>query len=107
MTKKETDDCINTFKTNNWDACIQWIKDYWNTDYGTFEICKEKNGITTIELTTGGWSENEYIIDMLADTMFWFLWWQESKRGGYYKFIYTEKINYESEEIENGNKNRS
>ena len=42
MTKKETDDFINTFKTNNWDACIQWIKDYWNTDYGTFEICKEK-----------------------------------------------------------------
>lgn len=22
--------------------------------------------------------------------------------GGYYKFIYTKKINYESEEIENG-----
>lgn len=22
--------------------------------------------------------------------------------GGYYKFIYTEKINYEREEIENG-----
>ena len=101
MTKKETDNFINIFKTNDWNACIQWIIDYWNTDYGTIAVKTEPTKIT-IELTTGGWSENEYIIDMLADTMFWFLFWQESKRGGYYKFIYTEKINYESEEIENG-----
>jgi len=86
----------------DWDKCIDLLKRYWNTDYGTFEVCKEKDGTTTVELTTGGWSENEYLIDVICDTWFWFLFWQESKRGGYYKFIYTEKINYESEEIENG-----
>ena len=98
MTKEEMDSFVNIFKTNDWNASIQWIEDYWNADYGTIKLCKGKNGIQTLELTTGGWSENEYIIDMLVDTMFWFLWWQESKRGGYYKFIYTEKISYEESE---------
>lgn len=98
MTKKEMDSFVNIFKTNDWNTCIQWIEDYWNTDYGTISIDKTEQGKVIVELTTGGWSENEYIIDMLADTMFWFLWWQESKRGGYYKFIYTEKISYEESE---------
>ena len=95
MIKEEMDSFINIFKTNDWNTCIQWIEDYWNTDYGTILIDKTEQGKVIIELTTGGWSENEYIIDMLANTMFWSLWWQESKRGGYYKFIYTEKINYD------------
>lgn len=46
----------------------------------------------TLELTTGGWSENEEIVDILYNKMFWFLWWQESKRGGYYKFVYSENM---------------
>ena len=92
MTKEEMDSFVNIFKTNDWNACIQWIEDYWNTDYGTISVDKTERGKVIVELTTGGWNENEYIIDMITDTMFWFLWWQESKRGGYYKFIYTEKI---------------
>lgn len=91
MTKKEKEEFTSIFEANNWDSCIRWIEDYWNTDYGTFEAYKEKDGKTTIELTTGGWSENEDIIDMLADTVFWLFWWQESKRGGYYKFTYSKK----------------
>ena len=59
MTKEEMDSFVNIFKTNDWNACIRWIEDNWNTDYGTFKICKEKDGVTTIELTTGGGSENE------------------------------------------------
>lgn len=82
------------FNTNDWDKCIGIIEEYWNRDYGTCEICREKDGTQILELTTGGWSENEEIIDFLSDKMFWFLWWQESKRGGYYKFIYKEKIDY-------------
>jgi len=95
MNKKELD----ILNSNDWNKCIQLIEDYWNTDYGTCELCRERNGTETLELTTGGWSENENLIDQIAETWFWLLWWQESKRGGYYKFIYTEKINYESEEI--------
>ena len=83
---------LSVFNSNDWDKCIDIIEEHWNTDYGTCEICKEKDGIKTLELTTGGWSENEELIDQIADTMFWLLWWQESKRGGYYKFIYVKVI---------------
>ena len=96
MTKKEMDSFVNIFKTNNWNDCIQWIENCWNTDYGTISVKTESTELT-LELTTGGWSENEYLINIISNTLFWFLFWQESKRGGYYKFIYTKKINYESE----------
>lgn len=90
-----TNEEISMFNTNDFFEGVTIIEKYWNHDYGTFDI-ESKNGITVLELTTGGWSENEEIINILCDKMFWFLWWQESKRGGYYKFIYTEKIGVES-----------
>lgn len=90
MNKEE----IQILNSNDWGKCISIIEKYWNDDYGTFTI-EGDNGKHILELTTGGWSENEKLIDEIANTMFWFLWWQESKRGGYYKFIYKEKINYE------------
>lgn len=87
MNKEE----MSILNTNDWYAGIRIIEKYWNEAYGTLRIegNKEKQ---TLELITGGWSDNEEIIDILANKAFWFLWWQESKRGGYYKFIYTETI---------------
>lgn len=90
MTKEE----LSILNTNDWYECINIIERYWNQDYGTFDI-EGKDGIQILELTTGGWSENEKIIDILYNKMFWFLWWQENKRGGYYKFIYSEKMGVE------------
>ena len=98
MTKEQ----INVFNTNDWDKCVDLLKSCWNTNYGTILINKNKSGPITIELTTGGWSENEKIIDEITGTLFWFLWWQESKRGGYYKFVLVNKINYEEKENKNG-----
>lgn len=89
-----TNEEISTFNTNDFYEGVSIIKKYWNQHYGIFDI-EGKDGIVTLELTTGGWSENEGIIDILCNTMFWFLWWQESKRGGYYKFIYSEKMGVE------------
>lgn len=80
---------ISTLNTNEFFECVSIIEKYWNQEYGTFDI-ESKEGIIILELTTGGWSENEELINELSNTMFWFLWWQESKRGGYYKFKYTE-----------------
>ena len=89
-----TNEEISTFNTNDFQQGINIIEKYWNQKYGTFDI-EGKDGIIVLELTTGGWSENEGIIDILCNTMFWFLWWQESKRGGYYKFIYSERMGVE------------
>lgn len=84
---------IEILNSNDWGKCIGIIIKYWDSEYGTLDI-EGNEGKQTLELTTGGWSNNEQIIDEIANTMFWFLWWQESKRGGYYKFIYSEKIEY-------------
>lgn len=43
-------------------------------------------------VSTGGWSDNEKIIDaMRGNTIFWFLYWEQSRRGGHYIF---SKQNY-------------
>ena len=89
MNKEE----LAILNSNDWYECVGIIEKYWNDDYGIFNI-EGKAGIQTLELTTGGWLENEEIIDQLSGTFFWFLWWQESHRGGYYKFVYTEVIRY-------------
>lgn len=39
-----------------------------------------------VELHTGGWSGNEELITSLTTTMFWMMYWQCSRRGGYYYF---------------------
>lgn len=89
-----TEEEISILNTNDFYEGVTILEKYWNQHYGTLDI-EAKDGIVTLELTTGGWSENEEIINILANTMFWFIWWQESKRGGYYKFIYTEKMKME------------
>ena len=87
---KEEKEILNS---NDFEKGLEIVEKYWNCNYGSLEVCRERERKTiTLELTTGGFSENEEFIDELADTWFWFLWWQESKRGGYYKFIYTEVI---------------
>ena len=80
------------FNTNEWYACVDQIKQHWNQTYGTFKLTHISSDVKALELTTGGWSENEDFINEISNTFFWFLWWQESHRGGYYKFVYTEVI---------------
>lgn len=86
-----TDEEMSILNTNDFFAGVTIIEKYWNDNYGTYDI-EGKDGTIVLELTTGGWSENEEIIDILCNKMFWFLWWQESKRGGYYKFVYSKKM---------------
>lgn len=85
---------IGILNTNDFYEGVSIIEKHWNQNYGTLDI-EGKDGIVTLELTTGGWSENEEIMDIISLTMFWFLWWQESKRSGYYKFVYSKKLKKE------------
>ena len=72
-------------KSDDWEEGLKIIKESWNTHYGIFQY-EDHISYETIELKTGGWSENEEIINKLLDTTFWMLYWQKSERGGKYTF---------------------
>lgn len=64
MNKEE----LSTFNTDDWRKCINIIDKYWNSEYGTFVVEKKDNSIMLI-LITGGWSENEEIINIISNTI--------------------------------------
>jgi hypothetical protein len=57
---------------------------WWNADT-TMKYTQEGDS-WTLELHTGGWSGNEEIYDALSGTLFYFMYWQKSTRGGHYYF---------------------
>ena len=72
------------------------LKEYWNELYGTLTHHIWNKDKECIIVATGGWSKNEEIIQRLSQTMFWHLYWQQSRRGGLYVFA----IGCEQNEIE-------
>lgn len=74
--KPQTDLKFNEF--------IEQLQELWYFD--TYIEYEEENNKWTLELHTAGWSGNESIIGVIQDTMFWFLYWQKSERGGHYYF---------------------
>ena len=67
---------------------------WWAADWG-FSLTVEdgeplsfREGEPGYYLSTGAWSGNESVIAALQENqMFWALCWQESRRGGHYKFV--------------------
>ena len=58
---------------------------WWMSDWGWDEESVE--GRTAFNISTGGWSGNEEIIDAMMDNkMFWLFCWEQSRRGGHYIF---------------------
>lgn len=53
---------------------------WWQPDWGI-----RRDG-RNLELHTGGWSGNEEIISILANSLFWIMCWEMTKRGGHYYF---------------------
>ena len=76
---------IKILNRADWYECIFVLKKYWNFDYGTF-INNYIDNRKILKLSTGGWSDNEEIINQLSETMFWVMYWQTSRRGGHYTF---------------------
>ncbi len=55
--------------------------EWWARDWGW------KRSGDDYEISTGGWSGNESIIDaMMENTIAWNLTWQTSRRGGHFTF---------------------
>ncbi len=78
--------CIREWPRTSWSnsyaALLKFVGTLWHwSDWGFKE-----EGLF-YELHTGGWSGNESVIEALRENViFWNVCWQESKRGGHYKF---------------------
>ncbi len=69
-------------KVEDAEGLAKLIVDLWNKNYGTATY---EDGI--LHLVTGGWSENEEIIMALhLNQMFWAGYWAGEIRGGAYWF---------------------
>jgi len=69
---------------------IEHIKSiWWKPDWGfRLKNGRDRDGerVKRLFLSTGGWSGNEDIVECLAGTDFWALYWECSYRGGHYIF---------------------
>lgn len=86
QTEKELKDVLDEIAEQEemWRDGVEAIERYWDTDYGRFELSEDKKKLVLI---TGGWSENERVINVISrSTMFYLLFWQASFRGGKYVF---------------------
>lgn len=77
---------LNTITTwasqKGYKELMEFVQSIWTFD-NYFEV--KEDGL--YELHTAGWSGNEEIIYALEQNeMFWIMCWQESRRGGHYKF---------------------
>jgi len=83
-------DLIESWDYNDFKGLMLVIEDLWSyPDYFSVEVGKSfiNKKVLKYDISTGGWSGNEDIIAAMMDnTMFWSLCWEESRRGGHYKF---------------------
>lgn len=79
---------MKEFKIGKVKEYLEEIENRWNCDYGSIHYSHGigKNNRFYLELHTGGWLENEEIIEELIQSFFWVLFWQKSERGGHYYF---------------------
>lgn len=78
---------VKTWSYLDFKGLVRFVHSLWWPDqkWGWNETITD--GVTRLELATGGWSGNETLISALqGNAMFWLLCWRESRRGGHYVF---------------------
>lgn len=70
-----------------WSGLIEFCKEAWNTRYGSFNQSTHGKGFL-VAFVTGGWSDNEAILNaMYENRLFYLSCWHSSQRGGVVRFI--------------------
>lgn len=89
-----TEDALEAIKIWDHRDSLGWfafIKDIWHLkSWGWTEVVTDQ-GRRAFNISTGGWSGNESIINAMQDNFLWDLRWVQSRRGGHY--IFETKIN--------------
>jgi hypothetical protein len=78
---------IKQWKAGDSIALMEYVKSVWRyADCGYWQE-RDEEGCRMYEISTGGWSGNEEIIQaMKANHIFWMVNWLSSRRGGHYVF---------------------
>jgi len=72
--------------TDGWKPLMDLVYAEWSYDFPYRAITVEEDHFV-YELSTGGWSGNESLVDALKENhMFWIINWYSSRRGGHYVF---------------------
>lgn len=82
FTKCTDEDYINKF--------LDILRALYNLNFGKIDIKRTRRTIW-VKVITGGWSENEEIVDALGQSMFWMCFWERSERGGLHLFKINKK----------------
>jgi len=67
---------------------LEFISLFWDFNYGDMNYTLPPSGTNdkefSVEFHTGGWSENETVIQALSQSWFWKIFWWKSERGGHF-----------------------
>lgn len=84
-------DTIRKWECTDFDGLMEYVQPLWSYP-DRFYKEKQLDRITNKQkdrwyLSTGGWSGNENLIGAMQDnTMWWMLFWYQSRVGGHYWF---------------------
>jgi len=70
-------------------SLIEFVQSIWEYEAPEFRVGRssfDRKKCYRLTIHSWGWSGNEDIIGALQKTMFWFTFWQSSRRGGHYEF---------------------
>lgn len=71
----------------NADKAFEWFKSKYDKRYGSI---REQDGL--VEIHTGGWSENERLIEKLKKTAWWLMHFRAMETGGHYYFATNNQL---------------
>lgn len=85
-------------RIETWDAAdllglLRFVRSlWWMPDWGWSEVLSATFPRVRFDLSTGGWSGNESLIEALKKNLyFWASCWVSSRRGGHYEFEVPEE----------------
>lgn len=80
---------IANWGREDWIGLLSRLRGLWSyADVGFWHEAPSEHGME-YHISTAGWSGNEELLDALkkaGEGMFWFMCWQQSRRGGHYIF---------------------
>lgn len=80
-------------------ALLDICESEFDTTFGLWDIKKYKNGVITLHIATGGWSDNEEVVFAMERNIYIWHGWIKSVVGGAYWLKWNMKTYYPAEPV--------